>query len=286
MLITALVNNKGNTLVVNLPCDRLDLNSKLYSIGDKISRQVPITDNPDSDITTRLTADSDVGVHLIKLFNDSHTLKDVNDLLHMVVNAPDEVKEALESDILYDQYSAPYQLKSDIKKMTDELGDYTETFYFPLVGNLADNEYADEYEVDNGYLKGYEWDIRELVELEQDDLEMGNMKDYFYDDDNAQAKMVTAQWGIAEMNGKLYGKVDFKLREPFTAEEKEKVREWVVGQNADGFGESLEQRPIETEEGTLYVSMWNSSDSYFVYDEDEMNDYLSQQQDEDFTMTM
>ena len=105
------------------------------------------------------------------------------------------------------------------------------------------------------------------------------MKDYFYDDDNAQAKMVTAQWGIVDKNGKLYGKVDFKLREPFTAEEKEKVREWVVGQNADGFGEGLEQRPIETEEGTLYVSMWNSSDSYFVYDENEMNDYLSQQQD-------
>lgn len=279
MLITALVNNKGNTLAVNLPCDGLSLNNKLYSIGDKISHRIPITDNPDSNITTQLSADSDVGVHLIKLFNDSHTLKNVNDLLHMVKNAPDEVKEALESDILYDQYSAPYELIRDIRKMTDELGNYTETFYFPLVGNLADDEFGDEYEVDNGYLKGYEWDIRELVELEQDDPEIGNMKDYFYDDDNAQAKMVTAQWGIVDKNGKLYGKVDFKLREPFTAEEKEKVREWVVGQNADGFGEGLEQRPIETEEGTLYVSMWNSSDSYFVYDENEMNDYLSQQQD-------
>lgn len=286
MLITAIVNNKGNTLAVNLPCDSMDLNSKLFSIGDKISRQVPITDNPDSDITTQLSADSDVGLHLIRLFNDSYTLKDVNDLLHMVMNAPDEVKEALESDILNDQYSAPYELKSDIRKMTDELGDYTETFYFPLVGNLEDDEFADEYEVGNDYLKCYECDIRELVEFEQNDPEMGNMKDYFYEDDNAQAKMVTAQWGIVEMDGKLYGKVDFKLRELFAAEEKEKVREWVLGQNSDGFGEGLEQRPIETEDGTLYVSMWNSSDSYFVYDEKEMNDYLSQQQDEDFTMTM
>ena len=41
---------------------------------------------------------------------------------------------------------------------------------------------------------------------------------------------------------------------------------------------SLEQRPIETEDGDLYVSMWNDGDDYFMYDEDEMNDYLAQQQ--------
>ena len=162
---------------------------------------------------------------MIKLFNDSHTLRDVNNLTNAVMNAPDEVKEALESDILNDQYSTPEELIEDIKKQTYEAGQYTETFYFPLVGMLEDEEYDDEYEV-----------------------------------------------------GKLYGKVDFKLREPFTAEEKEKVREWVRGQNSDGFGEGLEQRPIETEDGDIYVSMWNSGDDYFIYDEKEMNEYLSQQQ--------
>ena len=48
--------------------------------------------------------------------------------------------------------------------------------------------------------------------------------------------------------------------------------------NSDGFGEGLEQRPIETEDGDLYLSMWNSGDDYFIYDENEMNEYLSQQQ--------
>ena len=245
MLITAIVNNRGNTLVVDMPRDRMDLDTKLYSI--------------------------------IKLFNDSHTLRDVNNLTNAVMNAPDEVKEALESDILNDQYSTPDELIEDIKKQTYEAGQYTETFYFPLVGNLDDDEYGDEYEVGNPFLMDYKWDISELVEKEQDD-DLGDMKDYFYDDDNAQAKMVTARWDVAEKNGKLYGKVDFKLREPFTAEEKEKVREWVRGQNSDGFGEGLEQKPIETEDGDLYVSMWNSGDDYFIYDEKEMNEYLSQEQ--------
>ena len=74
MLITAIVNNRGNTLVVDMPRDRMDLDTKLYSIGRELSHSTPISDNPDSDITVKLLADSDIGTHLIKLFNDSHTL--------------------------------------------------------------------------------------------------------------------------------------------------------------------------------------------------------------------
>ena len=277
MLITAVINNRGNTLVLDIPRDRMDLDTKLYSIGQELAHNTPITEDSDSDVTVKLSADSDIGVHMIKLFNDSHTLRDVNNLANAVMNAPDEVKEALESDILNDQFSTPDELIENVKKQTFEAGQYTETFYFPLVGMLEDEEYDDEYEVGNPFLMDYKWDIRELVEKEQD-ADLGDMKDYFYDDDNAQAKMVTARWDVAEKNGRLFGKVDFKLREPFTAEEKEKVREWVRGQNSDGFGEGLEQRPIETEDGDLYVSMWNSGDDYFIYDENEMNEYLSQQQ--------
>ena len=277
MLITAVINNRGNTLVVDMPRDRMDLDTKLYSIGQELSHNTPITEDPDSEVPVKLSADSDIGVHMIKLFNDSHTLRDVNNLANAVMNAPDEVKEALESDILNDQFSTPDELIENVKKQTFEAGQYTETFYFPLVGMLEDEAYDDEYEVGNPFLMDYKWDISELVEKEQD-ADLGDMKDYFYDDDNAQAKMVTARWDVAEKNGRLFGKVDFKLREPFTAEEKEKVREWVRGQNSDGFGEGLEQRPIETEDGDLYVSMWNSGDDYFIYDENEMNNYLSQQQ--------
>ena len=276
MLITAIVNNRGNTLVVELTHNRMDLETKIYSIGDELSQEVHITDSPDSKVRAKLVADSEIGLHLINLFNDKHTLKDVNDVCQTVMNVPDEVKEAIESDILNNQYSTPDELIEDIKKQTYEAGQYTETFYFLLTGTLEDEEYDDEYEVGNPFLMDYKWDISELVEKEQN-ADLGDMKDYFYDEVNAQAKMVTARWGIAEKNGTLYGKVDFKLREPFTAEEKEKVRDWVNGQNSDGFGEGLEQRPIETEDGDLYVSMWGA-DNYFIYDENEMNEYLSQQQ--------
>ena len=134
----------------------------------------------------------------------------------------------------------------------------------------------------NRFLRCYEWDIEELIEKELSDMNE-DMKDFFYDDDNAQKKMVTVMWGVEEKNGVLYGKTEIKLREPLTPEEKEKVRDWVSGQNSDGFGEGLEQRPIETEDGDLYVSMWNS-DNYFIYDSDEFEEYLSQQQNGGMTL--
>ena len=128
-MITAMVNNKGNSLVVELPRDRMDLDTKLYSIGEELSHHTAITDNPDSNITVKLLADSDIGAHLIKLFDESHTLRDVNNIANAIMNAPDEIKDAMELDIINDQYSAPSELIDDIKKRTSEVGEYTETFY-------------------------------------------------------------------------------------------------------------------------------------------------------------
>ena len=225
----------------------------------------------------KLFGESDIGRHLSLLFNENHTLFDVNKTLQFVANSVEDIRDDLEMNIVHDQYDTPAELVGDIERMTDEVGQYTETFYFPLVGNMEDEDDGEQYEVGNRYLRYYEYEIRELLQKEQD-LDGTNMKDYFYDDDNAQKKMVSCQWDIVDRSNTLYGKVDFRLKEPFTAEEKELVRSWCIGQAADGLGEGLEQRPIETEDGDLYVSMWNSGDDYFMYDEDEMNDYLAQQQ--------
>lgn len=279
MMLTALVQHKGNTLVVDLPRDRIDLEMKIRSVGIKrLSDQIHIIDDEEkSDVSVKLFGESEMGQHLSLLFNKNHTLFEVNKTLQFVVNSIEDIRDDLEMNIIHDQYDTPAELIRDIERMTDEVGRFTETFYFPLVGNMEDDEDGEQYEVGNRYLRYYEYEIRELLQKEQD-LDGANMKDFFYDDDNAQKKMVSCKWDIVDRNNTLYGKVEFRLKEPFTAEEKELVRDWCIGQAADGLGESAEQRPIETEDGDLYVSMWNSSDDYFMYDEDEMNDYLAQQQ--------
>ena len=252
-MLTALIQHKGGSLVIDLPRDRMDLEVKIRSIGiDRLSDQIHIIDDEEkSDVSVKLFGENDIGRHLSLLFNENHTLFEVNKTLQFVENSVEDIRDDLEMNIIHDQYDTPAELVGDIERMTDEVG--------------------------NRYLRYYEYEIRELLQKEQD-LDGTNMKDYFYDDDNAQKKMVSCQWDIVDRSNTLYGKVDFRLKEPFTAEEKELVRSWCIGQAADGLGEGLEQRPIETEDGDLYVSMWNSGDDYFMYDEDEMNDYLAQQQ--------
>ena len=39
---------------------------------------------------------------------------------------------------------------------------------------------------------------------------------------------------------------------------------WISGQNSDGFGEGLEQREFEIDDGEGYLSFWNSGDNYFM----------------------
>ena len=278
MLITAVVQYRGNTLVVGLPLDRLDLELKLHSVGiESMSDQISVVDDAEiSDVSVKLFSDTQIGQRLSLLFGEEHTLFQVNKTLQYVANADEEIRDELDKNIVHDPYNSPEQLAADIDRMTEALGRYTETFYFPLTGNLQDTE-SFWSETSNSYLKSFKWEIRELLGHEQD-MDGESMRDFFYDDDNAQRKMVSCRWNVTERNHTLYGKVEVRLKEPFTAEEKEAVRNWITGQNADGLGEGFEQRPIETEDGDLYVSMWNSTDDYFVYDEEEMKEYLDQQQ--------
>ena len=277
-MITAVVQYRGNTLVVGLPLDRLDLELKLHSVGiESMSDQISVVDDEEiSDVSVKLFSDTQIGQRLSLLFGEEHTLFQVNKTLQYVANADEEIRDELDKNIVHDPYNSPEQLAADIDRMTEALGRYTETFYFPLTGNLQDTE-SFWSETSNSYLKSFKWEIRELLGHEQD-MDGESMRDFFYDDDNAQRKMVSCRWNVTERNHTLYGKVEVRLKEPFTAEEKEAVRNWITGQNADGLGEGFEQRPIETEDGDLYVSMWNSTDDYFVYDEEEMKEYLDQQQ--------
>ena len=50
------------------------------------------------------------------------------------------------------------------------------------------------------------------------------------------------------------------------AEEQEWIDE-LIGQAAAGFGEGLEQRPICTADGEIYLSFWNSGSDYFMENE-------------------
>lgn len=131
---------------------------------------------------------------------------------------------------------------------------------------MTDEEYGDWYEVDNGYSLDNERAIRKLLQKEQNE-DLNDMANYFDGSESAKAKIVSAVWDVQEVNGELFGVIRTGLREVLSPAEE---REWIddlIGQAADGFGEGLEQRPIRTADGEIYVSFWNSGNDYFMENE-------------------
>ena len=183
----------------------------------------------------------------------------------------------MEQNILHDQYPTKEILFDDIKAMTQAVGPVKLTFYCPLVGQLDDGE-CDEYiDVGSGFLTAYQDQIEQGIADEQVP-EMGDMGQYLDRNAGVADKLMSAVWTVEEMDGRLLGRIDCHLKEPLTPEEMADLQDEILGQCSDGLGEGFEQRPIDTDEGDLYVSYWNSGDDYFLCTEDELEEHLEPHQ--------
>lgn len=278
VLLNAIIQYKDKTVITELPRSYLDIYEELLSVGcRKPLERIPLTDNEDDDLRVKLYSENDFGQHLCRLFGDGNTISEVNTVCQAIANADDSIKEELEQNVLYDQYEHPYELLQDIKNMTEQVGSVKMSFFCPLDGNIDDQECGDYQPIGNQFLKSYEWDIRELLEMEQKAPE-DEMAQFYDDDESIKAKLVSAEWTVDEYKDKLYIRIDCRFKEELTEEETEKFKDWLVGQCSDGFGEHFEQQPIQTEEGDLFVSFWNSSDGYFLCTEDELDDCIGESQ--------
>ena len=78
-MITAIIRNKENTLVLELPHSIYDIYEKLQSIGImQPPKQIPLTDNEDEDIGVKLFSESDFGRHLLLTQHEKNTIADAN----------------------------------------------------------------------------------------------------------------------------------------------------------------------------------------------------------------
>ena len=275
-MISALIQNEDQTAILKLPSEPFTLQCDLSHIGIRSRlRDIPIKDDEESPIRVKLFADSDIGNSLAVLFKPSHSLEDANLCAHIVENARPELQEEIEQNIVHGQYHSPKAVMEDIKAMTDELIGVTIHYYCPLRIHMADEEYGDWYEVDSGYGIAYKDEIHELVKREQD-RDLHNMADYFDGSAGAKAKLISAVWDVQEVGGELYGVIRTGLREVFSPEEEKEWIDELIGQAADGFGEGLEQREIETDNGDIYVSFWHSGDDYFMENETDFRQRMSE----------
>ena len=272
-MITAIIHNKENTLVLDLPHSIYDIYEKLQSIGIvQPPKQIPLTDNEDEDIGVKLFSDNDFGNHLLLTLSEDNSLADANLLTYIVQNASEDIKEALEQDSLYDQYGSMNEVVAAVRQMTQDAGPVKAVFFCPLVGNIDEGD-GDMFTVGDSYLADSVDEIADALNRYTANDE-NDMATYYNKDDGVSEKLTSAVWSVELHGGRLFGRIDCSLKEPLTTEETERLREWITGQCADGLGEGFEQQPIDTMDGELFGSFWNSGDDYAMMTEDEFEDHL------------
>ena len=274
-MITAIIRNKENTLVLELPHSIYDIYEKLQSIGImQPPKQIPLTDNEDEDIGVKLFSESDFGQHLLLTLNEKNTIADANMLTLVIGAASEDIKEELEQNILYDQYDSMDEVINAVRQMTQDAGPVKAVFFCPLIGNIDEGD-GDMFTVGDSYLADSADEIADALKRYTANDE-NDMSAYYNKDDGVSEKLTSAVWSVELHGDKLFGRIDCSLKEALTAEETEALQDWLTGQCSDGLGEGFEQQPIDTMDGELFVSFWNSGDDYAMMTESEFDEYLQQ----------
>ena len=274
-MITAIIRNKENTLFLELPHSIYGIYEKLQSIGIRQSpKQIPLTDNEDEDIGVKLFSENDFGQHLLLTLNENNTIADANMLTNVIQAASEDIKEELEQNILYDQYDSMNEVINAVRQMTQDAGPVKAVFFCPLIGNIDEGD-GNMFTVGNSYLADSADEISDALKYYTANDE-NDMAAYYNEDDGVSEKLTSAVWSVEMHGNRLFGRIDCSLKEALTAEETEALRDWLTGQCSDGLGEGFEQQPIDTMDGELFVSFWNSGDDYAMMTENEFDVYLQQ----------
>jgi hypothetical protein len=260
-MILANIRNGEKDLTVTIPCQREALEEDLTSIGIW---------NPQGDIFLRDEAGEDVSAQLmtteraygfehrlIALFDRDTSLREVNTLCELAIALPDPLRKRLDAEMRTGNVTCRTELIDSLKTIQKTV---CEDFLCPLVVRQIDGETDDLADADKRLLLQYEDEIREALHREMHDGE--NMADYYNGAGHGKVKSIL--WDVEEDNGELFGCIHVYAFEPFTLAEKEELIDWITGQNSDGLGEGFEQRPIDTDDGEIFVSLWNSNGGYFV----------------------
>ncbi|ACV62336.1 hypothetical protein Dtox_1472 [Desulfofarcimen acetoxidans DSM 771] len=97
--------------------------------------------------------------------------------------------------------------------------------------------------------------------------------EYIHDED-LKEKVHSLYPSVEIVDGELWGVMTAGLKEPLSGEETSALMDYVCGQNSDGYGEGLEQRPIKTPDGEIYVSFWDSGNYTMKLEKDMKNNAL------------
>lgn len=274
MIKAVIQNQTGKAVTIEMPCDSYEIGSQLWENDIRISpSRLKLSSDSNGGVTVTLEATDTTGGQFISLFGSGNSLSDVNNAASAVWNARPEIRSGMEQRIRSGRYSDPQEVLRDAKWVTQEMAPAKLSFYCPLKGQINQWD-GDMEDTCNGTLLENQEKIEALLEEEQQP-EDGDMAHYLVGDNpELYRKLYLAEFCVEEIGGELYGRIDCWFTQRPSEEEIDYLREEIIGQAADGFGEHFEQQPIRIDEGDLLVSFWDCGDDYFMYTEDEMEDHL------------
>ena len=209
-MITAIIRNKENTLVLELPHSIYDIYEKLQSIGImQPPKQIPLTDNEDEDIGVKLFSESDFGRHLLLTLNEKNSIADANMLTLVIGAASEDIKEELEQNILYDQYDSMDEVINAVRQMTQDAGPVKAVFFCPLVGNIDEGD-GDMFTVGDSYLADSADEIADALKRYTANDE-NDMAAYYNKDDGVSEKLTSAAWSVELHGDRLFGRIHHLL---------------------------------------------------------------------------
>lgn len=126
-------------------------------------------------------------------------------------------------------------------------------YYCPMALDVYPPEAETPILQGSDYAADYQDEIYAIIGKENT-AHGGNLADYFWGSPSIAGKLTALDFSVCNLEGRLFGCFIADLISPFTPAEDAEFRDWLTMQCTDGYGERLEQHPIQTREGTAYLS--------------------------------
>ena len=140
----AVIKNKDNTLLLDIPYRRTEIYEKLGSIGIwNPQGDIFIRDREDEDVRVKLSGNDTFDNHLLGIFTEDTTLATVNNVCEAVYVLTPVQREQLKNGMKQNEYSDVRSLiGAALTLKTQKPARLNVNYYCPLKINMADDNQA------------------------------------------------------------------------------------------------------------------------------------------------